>query len=102
MPLGKRFRQVWHDIFYAKPSEKRVEFAMRCKDVIHHIDHGVSHMGWKHWFRLKLHLSLCQVCKNYFDFSRFLNRSLHTLLGKRPSEQDLEKLNKRLLDKFKP
>ena len=102
MPLGKQIRQIWHDIFYAKSSEKRVEFAMRCKDVVHHIDHGISGLGWKDRFRLKLHLSLCQACKNYWDFSRFLNRSVKALLGKNASEPELEKLNKRLLDKFKP
>ena len=69
MKPTKTLRKYWHDAYYALASDRAVTFAMLCRDVAHEIDLAHADHGWSEKVRLRLHLSLCQACKNYFDVS---------------------------------
>lgn len=75
MSFTKQIRRTWHDVYYFCAGVQGVEFAMRCRDVAHQIDQEKPRFGTLAHSRMWLHLSLCQSCKYYFEFSRLLKKS---------------------------
>lgn len=89
-----RLRRIWHDIFYALAPRPLVKLAMSCRDVAETIDlhrEPQSRMGQ---FRLKLHLSLCQGCRNYRSWSLGLGRAVRSESMTPQTKLDLDLLRK--------
>ena len=98
MKFSQKVRQIWHDAFYKNASKERAEFALKCQDVTARIDLHEKPNSFSGYFRYWLHLSLCQACKNYYDYSRILSHAFK----KSPSSStiNLEKINKSLIEKY--
>ena len=93
-----KFHSLWHDVYYKFSGDRGIEFAMRCRDVATIIDMHEPPRTWLGRFRFRLHLSLCQACKNYYSVSVLLRTGLKKLIAKRNKGADnLERLNKTLL-----
>ena len=73
---------------------------MTCKDVTEKIDLGQVPPTWVGRFRLRLHLSFCQACKNYFDVCQELRRIVRGLVEKSLTQTEIERLNQELIKKF--
>lgn len=60
-------RQLWHGIYYSLAPESMQDYAMNCRD-------AVTELNTKKVipFQVKLHLSLCQGCTNYDEYSKWL------------------------------
>ena len=99
--LEKIIRYYWHDIYYFFASEKGIDFAMTCRDATEKIDLSDQSKTAREKMRLKLHVSLCQACNNYYKFSHLL-KTVTKKASELPSESKkrLENLNKDLLKKF--
>lgn len=100
MTWMQRLRHYWHEIYYFFASEKAIEFAMHCKDVAEKIDLQGPTASWTQDFRLRLHLSLCQACKNYFDISVALKQAVRELIKDSAYSGSVKILNQELLKKF--
>lgn len=100
MALDERLRQIWHDFFYKVGKQRAVRLALRCQDVATQIDLE-EQQTLIQYFRFKLHLSLCQACKNYDNTSVVLKTAIKNLINNDEISEDarLEKLNKELLIK---
>lgn len=97
----KMFRKIWHDVYYYFASDRGVEFAMTCREASEGIDLKDQNKTLKNKFRLKLHMSLCQSCNNYYIFSQSLSRTIKkALFFHKDNQQDLDQLNTKLLEKF--
>ena len=70
MQIKERLRHYWHELYYKLASPSAVEFGMNCKHVVEQIDLNDPPVTWRAWFRVKLHLSLCQACSYYFRASQ--------------------------------
>lgn len=97
MTIIQRLQKIWHDIYYALAPKTAVDFAMRCQDVAHQIDLGDSLKTPKQKFRRLLHMSLCQACRNYEGYSRWLNKEATQIKLSKLGDDTLIKLNSRLL-----
>lgn len=98
MKLSKVFKKVWHDIYYALAGDKAVSFALTCKETVLEAD---SKQGSKMSFkkiRFYLHLSLCQACKNYCNFSKMLKRQKNTVVDAAHTGEELIAFNQKLLN----
>lgn len=93
MSLGKMARKIWHDLFYAAGGKAADRLALTCAEATSRTDHSQL-KGFRYW----LHLSVCQACKNYYDFSRFLQKNISKSIE--VSKQELTKLNNRLIAHF--
>lgn len=98
MKFSQRIRQIWYNAFYKNASKERVEFALKCQDVTSSIDLHEKPTSISGYFRYWLHLSLCQACKNYYDYSKVISKAIK----KSPpsSAIDYEKINKNLIEKY--
>ena len=93
-------RFLWHALYYVVAPSKVVDFALRCKQVAESIDLDRWPDGRYGKVRMKLHLSLCQACKNYFDANEALKRVARELVLGRVDQIKLEQLNAELLQRF--
>lgn len=100
MKIGKKLRSIWHNIYYTMTFRKGREFAMRCKDVVHQIDLRNENQPGLQKFRINLHLSLCQACKNYSDASLAIRQAVRNAVKLQEQPERLEKLNNNLLKKY--
>ncbi len=97
MKLGKKLSEVWHDIYYHFAGNRGVDFAMKCKDVAHQIDLPEKGKSIKERFRFLLHLTMCEACRNYYSFSKFLRLKVRELLGKNSVAQDIDNTSRKLM-----
>lgn len=98
MNFRKKIRLIWHTIYYRFSGPKGVDFALMCRDVAYHIDHSPKPNSFVHQFRFWLHISLCQACKNYYDYSNFLSIQLKKLFPhKRTSNESIDEINKKII-----
>lgn len=98
MKINKKIRNVWHAFFYKSASPRGIEFALSCQNVTSDIDLHRKPSTLMGYLRFWLHLSLCQACKNYYDFSKVL--SVAVKRKSRAQLTDLSKLNDSLLKKY--
>jgi hypothetical protein len=100
MRILDKLRHSWHDLYYSIAPEGGVKFAMNCKEATAHIDLG-THQDTR-WarLRLKLHLSLCQACKNYSDLSNALKKAIVGFAHASALPLDLDQMNQNLLKKY--
>jgi len=99
--IKKLFRHYWHDLYYFLSDKKGIEYAMTCKDATEKIDLNDQTKTINDKFRVKLHVSLCQACDNYYSLSQMLRAALRKLMSShKPSKSSLEKINKELVDKY--
>ena len=96
----RRLRKTWHDLYYAKATPRRIDFAMRCKAVVHQVDVKNKNFSLKNRFRFQLHLSLCQTCENYSNFSKILKNQLKLILRPPPPKDQLQRINQKLLQQY--
>lgn len=97
----KLIRHFWHDIYYFFASDRGVRFAMTCRDATEKIDLSDQAKTNLDKARVKLHVSLCQSCNNYYSFSQVLRRALKKLMKPdHKSVESLEKLNTDLVHKY--
>jgi len=99
MKLREKLRHYWHETYYFLAPKSGVEFGMKCREVVEKIDLGQRPATWIGRFRIRLHLSFCQACKNYFDISQALKRAIRGLMHKGETSVDLERLNQELMKK---
>lgn len=99
--IRKKIRLYWHDLYYFLASKQGIHFAMTCKDATAKIDLNDQAVTITDKTRLKLHISLCQACYNYYSLSQTLRRLIRKLvISNKNSKADLEKLNRDLLKKY--
>lgn len=99
--LEKLVRHSWHNIYYFFASDKGVNFAMTCREATEKIDLSDQSKNLTDKLRVKLHISLCQACNNYYKFSYLLKKIIKKISRLRSSsKKHLEKLNKDLLKKI--
>ncbi len=58
--------KIWHDIYYYFASKRLEKAALTCQQAVHQIELSGDRSG----MQLSLHLSLCQSCRNYHQFSK--------------------------------
>ena len=97
MKIGQRFRQIWHDVFYAVLKSRGDDLALTCREATLQTDTKAGPHGW----RYLLHLSVCQACKNYYEFSDFLSRKMKTQKFQVMKPEALEQFNKNLYIRIK-
>lgn len=73
---------------------------MKCKDVAEIVDLGSSQLSWAGKFRLRLHLSLCQACENYYETTLVLKKAMNDFINQNQKTVQIEKLNDSLLAKY--
>jgi hypothetical protein len=95
--IGQGLRKIWHAVYYALAPKAAVDFAMRCKDVATQVSLGGPPETSKQKLRYLLHMSLCQACRNYEGYSRWLNREATQVNTLKLDEQRLKILSSRLL-----
>lgn len=99
--LEKMIRHYWHDLYYFFASDKGVDFAMTCREATEKIDLRDQAKTTNEKIRVQLHVSLCQACNNYNQFSRILNKALKKVMSLNARTQsEITKLNEALLRKF--
>ncbi|MGZ3724308.1 MAG: hypothetical protein ACXWQQ_00820 [Pseudobdellovibrio sp.] len=98
MKFDQKLRQIWHDIFYALFKAWGEEFALTCREATLETD---TQAGDSLSFRYWLHLSVCQACKNYYDFSAFLSRKMKIQKVREMSPEAIEQFNKNLYVRIK-
>lgn len=101
MTRGQRIRKIWHDFFYSRVSAQGVDFALKCQEVAGHVDVPRNQLSFRDRFRFFLHLSLCQACKNYSNFSKGFRRHLKPWAGSQISKSQVQIFNKKLLEKYR-
>lgn len=101
MRLTKKIRRIWHDVYYALTGDSGVDFALRCREVAEIVDQGDEKLNFKRKVQFYLHLSVCQACKNYYEFAKFLKQKIQKLLNQRRPQHEIDELNKKLVDEFK-
>jgi len=99
MKLSQKIRRVWHDAFYYRASKLKVEFALKCNTVTEAIDLKTRPETLTDRFRMALHLSLCQACRNYQNVSRVLSFAVKSSPPP-PIVKSVDELNANLLEKF--
>jgi hypothetical protein len=98
MKINHKLRKIWHDWFYENASDKYLEFALKCQDMATKIDLNTKPKTASDYLRFNFHLSLCQACKNYNDFSKTLTKKIKNK-STLPSV-DIQKINSELLTKY--
>ncbi|MEO5667464.1 MAG: hypothetical protein ABIR96_05355 [Bdellovibrionota bacterium] len=95
------FRRIWHDAYYAVSGKPGLNFAMLCRDVAEMIDLKTTPTTLVGKVRFKLHLSLCQACWNYSEFSKRIQELMKLLVEEKAAAQkNAEALNQDLLKTF--
>ncbi len=79
--LKRKGVQYWHDLYYAVSTERGVELALHCKEVVEKIDLAHEPRTLAESLRLALHLSLCQACHDYHEWSLLLRKGLKSWLA---------------------
>lgn len=99
--LKKQFRHYWHDLYYYLTNKKGVEFAMTCKDATEKIDLADQTKTITDKFRVKLHVSVCQACNNYYSLSQMLRAAIRKVMAAhKDKNSNLDKLNQELVKKY--
>lgn len=98
--LTEIFRHYWHEVYYFFAGDSGVKFAMTCKDVAEQIDLGLIPDTWIGRLRLRLHMSLCQACRNYLKGTKALKKIISETLRKSGNSFQMERLNKELINKY--
>ncbi len=87
--VRKVFARIWHDVFYVLfPGKLAVWMALTCKESVHEMNTLQDGS-----FRMKLHLTLCATCRNYFRYGQWLKTNINN------DVPDLTNLNGKLLRK---
>lgn len=94
-------RRLWHDFYYRISGQRGARFALRCRQVAEVVDLKGSEKTFTERFQIALHLSLCQACRNYSDFSSGLQKKVQEIHHHRePTSNEMIKINQRLIDKI--
>lgn len=103
--LFRKLREIWHDVYYYKGGAARDRFALTCKEATEltngHLENASVILKLRYW----LHISVCQICKNYFEISNGLRKAIRQLYSsesikiKQMSRDETAKLNADLLKK---
>ena len=77
--MGRKLRAVWHELYGIILGSWGEKLMMPCRDLV---ELGVSGRKLQGIARLRavLHLSLCQGCKNYGEFTARLRENAKTIL----------------------
>lgn len=102
MSIGKKVRQLWHDVFVGLNNRHLFRFADTCRNVVTSIDLDEKERDLTSQVRFAFHLSMCQACMNYYRFSKTLARELklNSAANPLPDNFQLESLQKRLNAEF--
>ncbi len=98
MKTSHKLRKFWHDLFYRLTLKKGRDFALKCQNVTADIDLKRKPKNLSGYFRFRLHLSLCQACKNYYDLSQVLGKAVRKSQSKPLA--GVEHINEALLQKY--
>ncbi|MEQ1721556.1 MAG: hypothetical protein ABL930_00145 [Pseudobdellovibrio sp.] len=103
--LFRNFREIWHNIYFYKSGSAREKFALTCKQAADLSNGNLEKAAFSLRMRYRLHLSICQICKNYSEISSGLRQALRRLYSsetikiKQMNTAEAEKLNTELLKK---
>jgi hypothetical protein len=82
---------MWHAFYYILSPRALKTYALTCKETVTEINTNKAHT-----FQVKLHLSLCQACTNYENYSKWLKLNFpEKKLGAKVD------LSKKIFDKIK-
>lgn len=99
--LKNWIKHYWHDGYYFFVSDKGVDFAMTCREATEKVDLNDQAKSATDKVRIKLHVSLCQACNNYYKFSISLRSAVKKAISSQQrTKSELDKLNRDLLRKF--
>ena len=74
--IERKIRTIWHDLYYSVSGQQGAEFAMTCEEASKYTDLGLSKTSLKQKIRYRLHISLCQICKNYGELTQILKNKI--------------------------
>jgi hypothetical protein len=100
--LWERLRYYWHELYYFRASSGRIDFGLRCKQVVEQIDLGEPAREWNGRFRFRLHLSFCSGCNYYWRASQALGRIARAWAETRIQEGHASEINRELLSRHCP
>lgn len=96
MKIRNKLRSWWHELYYFFAIRNLVEFALRCQAVAEEIDLKKKDSSLIDKIRFRLHLSLCQPCKNYADTSLEIRKVVKKLVINKNRSQ-LDTINRKLV-----
>ncbi len=101
MTLNAKMRKIWHDFYYRISGQPGAHFALRCRQVAEAVDLKGSERSLIEKFQIALHISLCQACHNYSEFSVGLQKKVQEIHHHRaPTSDEINKINQRLINKI--
>ena len=96
-----RLRRIWHDLYYRLTGQWGARFALRCRQVAEAVDLKGCEKSLTEKFQIALHISLCQACHNYSEFSDGLQKKVQEIHHHRaPTSEEMNKINQRLISKI--
>ncbi len=97
--IERKIRSIWHDLYYKMSGDRGADFAMTCEEASKYTDLGFSKTNIKQKIRYRLHISICQICKNYSEFTQILRNKIKRLQKNKKqifSIREIEEMNKSL------
>ena len=98
--IERKIRSVWHDLYYLVFGDHGADFAMTCEEASKYTDLGLSKTSLKQKIRYRLHVSLCQICKNYSELTEILKNKIKRIQKDQNkfSNREIEEMNKNLFN----
>lgn len=97
--IERKMRSIWHDLYYAISGDKGADFAMTCEEASKYTDLGISKISIKQKVRYRIHISICQICKNYSEFTQILRSKIKRMQKDQKQKfsiREIEEMNKSL------
>ncbi len=101
--MERKIRFVWHDLYYSVSGDHGADFAMTCEEASKYTDLGLSKTSLKQKIRYRLHISICQICKNYGELTQILKNKIKRIQKDQKqsfSGREIEEMNKNLFTNF--
>lgn len=95
MSLSKKIRKLWHDLYYASSGDQGVWLALTCEEATR-LTNTSGRSGLRYW----LHLSVCQACKNYAEFSNLVRTYFKSKPVADIAADQLDKFNEKLKNTY--
>lgn len=97
--IERKIRSIWHDFYYSVSGARGADFAMTCEEASKYTDLGLAKISFKQKIRYRLHISICQICKNYSELTQILKNKIKRMQKDQKqifSIQEIEEMNKSL------
>lgn len=100
--IERKTRSLWHDLYYSQSGKAGAEFAMTCEEASKYTDLGLSKSSLRQKIRYRLHISICQICKNYAELTQVLKTKIKRIQKeqKQLTNREVEEMNKNLFNQI--